>query len=1304
MSDASFTIVAPAQPQPEVPTIQMISPNGGETLQAGDKYHIYWQASSTIQTVDIWLYQLNPDGTDRQRFQIADSIAAGFGSYLWTDIPANAVWAYNRIRVETTPGVAPRVYDDSDRNLAIVPPPQPEAPTVQVLSPNGGEILQAGSPYEINWTASETIQNVTITLSYCADATTQNYVVAAVTANDGVFIWDSIPTSVIGQFCRIAVSDAGGSGASDGSDSGFTIVAPAQPQPEVPTIQVISPNGGENIQVGSSYEINWVASSSITNVKIALSTNAGGTYTDIVSGEANDGAYIWMVDTQQLTSKFCRIRISDADPTNSTASDASDMSFTIASQAEVPPEDDTIQVVSPNGGETWRAGDPCEINWIASDSITRVNIELTYFAGGSMNTHAITQAVDNTGVYIWPSIPGSVVGNFCRITVSDAGTSGAADTSDASFTIGASAQPQPEVPTIQVISPNGGETWQSGQARDVTWQASTSIQEVKIELTYFAQNEVKTHTIAAETPNVGTYTWQPIPLDAIGKFCRIRISDADPNTSISDESDASFTINEGPIIQITSPNGGEVWERGTDREITWNASSSIQDVVISLYQLNPDGTVLKWITITPSVAANTGRYLWTDIPAGAIGMRNRILIDTLAGVVPRITDISDHNFTIQEDCITLGCVLNRILASSSDDSDNDSIPDDVEAMLGSDPNDHDSDHDGVFDYTELFQNWSFDDHESIPDADGDNLIAALDADDNGDGIPDSQQVDSDSDGITNSLELYGYTYDWGTGQYAAWDGDQSVDYYKSDPYQKSSDQDPFDDNVEVSGLGMDVTVDEPGSLPMVPAFPDIAVRLEGYAVALNKEITWSQGESLGEGSEWSRSVEASHSHTSESNWETGVEVGMKFEFESIIPSFECEVKTHQNWGGSSSQTNSTTTAHSTGGSILSEKNWSKATTTNPTDAAHMKLFLKVYNNGTAVASNIIPTFTLKIGGHNIATFEQGNAQINLLEPGGVYPASPGVYWVVDSIDTGAGVAPISLTLDELKALESGAPVSITVTQALADVMQRNLQTGVYESVGDWGEYKARIEAVSALVFADLGDGNYIRSHVYADDGPTAPVVTVGDALLWATGGYFDPDGNLVVRYRDYRTGWVEERTIAQEGLGNTWTLALDSRTYEANGLTWDETTGVWDPPVTEPQNLRLNPDSLLILKAPSEEVFGGGEPSIHSAYFDRSVGAVFVSADDYTGVKTVAFIDKNSNSTDMYEWVQGASFYVYYPVDYDFDGTETVCATNMNDAQTCSEITGVYLAETPPPVIDSVVYDRSNPGEVKNNRGGRVAG
>jgi len=625
-----------------------------------------------------------------------------------------------------------------------------------------------------------------------------------------------------------------------------------------------------------------------------------------------------------------------------------------------------------------------------------------------------------------------------------------------------------------------------------------------------------------------------------------------------------------------------------------------------------------------------------------------------------------------------------ISSSTEPDSDGDFLPDDVEAYLGTNPDDRDTDHDGIPDFVEIFGTGLVDETAPIPDQNGDGVIAAVDQDDNSDGINDGQQVDSDGDGISNYLEYYGFTYNWMSGEYAPWDGtDYSVEYFKTDPHQKSTDQDPFDDNVEVTDVNMDVSVKEPGNLPMVPAYPDIYVRLEGYSVTLNQDITWTEGSSLAQGTTWERTAASSHSNTTEKNWEVGVSTTASFG-----TSFGGSVTYHANYGEKYGSTSGSSNSVSSGGSILSEQNWSRAATSNPTDAAHIKLFLKVYNKGTAVASNVIPTITLKVGGHNIATFEQGNAQINLLEPGGVYPETPGVYWVVDSIDTGAGIAPISLTLGELRALESSAPISITLTQMAADVMLRNTETGAYESVGDWNEYMARIKAVSANLFFDRGDGNFIRSYVYAGDSLTSPIVTLGDAMVWTAGGRQDPStGDIFITYYDEKSDSYLETSI------DGWHFAVDGGTYEANGFTAADPM----PAGFNITGLRLNPSSVVVAKAPRDQVPDEGTlPDILAAYYDPTTESVTAVASDYNGIASVEFVDKMENARLMQEDIPGSSFYVYapshdsanYPNGYEFNGAERVRVTNVNGDSTERLFIQVYTPPTPqPPVITSVSVD-----------------
>ncbi len=83
------------------------------------------------------------------------------------------------------------------------------------------------------------------------------------------------------------------------------------------------------------------------------------------------------------------------------------------------------------------------------------------------------------------------------------------------------------------------------------------------------------------------------------------------------------------------------------------------------------------------------------------------------------------------------------------DDDDDGLSDEDEALLGTDPTEADSDGDGLDDATEVGT-----DLADPLDSDGDEIIDALDEDDDGDGLDtiDEGQEDPDGDGIGNSLD------------------------------------------------------------------------------------------------------------------------------------------------------------------------------------------------------------------------------------------------------------------------------------------------------------------------------------------------------------------------------------------------------------------------------------------------------------------------------------------------------------------------------------------------------------------------
>ena len=88
---------------------------------------------------------------------------------------------------------------------------------------------------------------------------------------------------------------------------------------------MLTPNGAEQIDTLSSYEITWSDTGIIANVKLELSTDNGGSYSTIVASTANDNSFDW--DVPNVKSDFALIRISDV--LDDSVNDVSDAVFRI---------------------------------------------------------------------------------------------------------------------------------------------------------------------------------------------------------------------------------------------------------------------------------------------------------------------------------------------------------------------------------------------------------------------------------------------------------------------------------------------------------------------------------------------------------------------------------------------------------------------------------------------------------------------------------------------------------------------------------------------------------------------------------------------------------------------------------------------------------------------------------------------------------------------------------------------------------------------------------------------------------------
>ncbi len=582
-SKNTFTIV----PQPSV---TVLTPAGGENLTSGTVHNITWTAQS-ISKVKIELTVNN--GSDWTT--IADSVISN-GVYAWT-VP-NLFSTQCKIRISNYQGGNP--YDVSKNVFTIT---NQLTQTVKVLKPNGGEVWTAGTTQSITW-ANSGIDSVKI------DMTTDNGVhwstVVARTPGSGIYNW--LVPSTVSTNCKIRISDATDGLPSATSDSTFSITAR-------PTINVVSPNGGERVASGGTYNIQWTfTSQAINDVKIELSTDGGVTFTQSVTASTpNSGSYVWN-PVPVVTSPSCRIRVSDV--LNSSVSDISDSNFVITVQAT-----QTISLTAPNGGESLTAGGSFPITWTSS-GVNQVSID--YSTDGNSWTN-IVRNIPTNGYYLWTSIP-NISSTNCKVRVYDAVDSIPSAQSANQFTI-------LSAPTLTVLAPNGGESLTSGSPYTIRWNA-TSIVAVKIE---FSNNGGGSWvTVADSTPSTGLYVWT-VPVENSNN-CKIRISNRSTGVP-SDVSDNVFSISSQAVqtVKVTSPNGGETWTAGTSQNITW-AASGIDTVAIAYSSNNG----ISWNTVAAKVPSN-GFYTWQNLPQ----INSTQCLIKVGAVSGQPFDKSDTVFTIQ---------------------------------------------------------------------------------------------------------------------------------------------------------------------------------------------------------------------------------------------------------------------------------------------------------------------------------------------------------------------------------------------------------------------------------------------------------------------------------------------------------------------------------------------------------------------------------------------------------------------------------------------------------------------------------
>ncbi len=302
----------------------------------------------------------------------------------------------------------------------------------------------------------------------------------------------------------------------------------------------------------------------------------------------------------------------------------------------------SIKVLYPNGREQIAIGSLCQIKWTAN-GIDRINIDLLIGRRTLGSLAGNIQA--DKGSFSWKV--GSILKD--KIKPGDSYTIAITaverklrDASDKYFSIIpaestpkiAPAKPitpairklrpptvkteQQEKAPIEITSPKQYEGWATDTPHTISWNTTLPAEtNVKIEIIKDdASGTTVWNTVAADTPNTGSYQWQGIPssqYNSVSRVMKVRISTLDDShVAVSDV----FTF--GKPLYLHQPSAAVTWRKGSTASLMWEVVAQLPEPLsIDLLDSNHQQTLNIAGGLSPTPKASTNKRVvhnWT-IPA-----------------------------------------------------------------------------------------------------------------------------------------------------------------------------------------------------------------------------------------------------------------------------------------------------------------------------------------------------------------------------------------------------------------------------------------------------------------------------------------------------------------------------------------------------------------------------------------------------------------------------------------------------------------------------------------------------------------
>jgi hypothetical protein len=609
-SNAVFTI-------PE-PSINLNYPNGGETCATGSMQYAEWSSSGIASVV------LQYSQNDGQSWQDIGTFPAGNGYANWV-APASAgavkLRAYNvenvnkndvsdgAVQVFAAAPANPAKYSGSPYDGYDMSSSLPDA--LQLVSPNGGEVLNPYTDAPIQWTFTDVNW---VNLFYSTNNGSSWTAIASDVPADALQYSWSVPNTPSTN-CRVKVV-AADVALEDISNAKFTI--------SDAFVQITYPNAGETFTAGTMQYIEWDYNA-VATVKLEYSTDNGSSWNLIGTAPAGNKYANWVVPGSATSGMLLRIAdnavpslydISDLSLPWQTASPANPAKYSGSPYDGYSMDDnipDSIRISSPNGGEIWMSSSTKTITW-TYNHVDNISLEYTLNDGQSWQS-IVSNIPASQLSYNWvvPTTPS----NLCRIRVKDILRPAITDISDNPFIIPTGA--------VQITYPNGGENYGTGTMQYIEW-TSTGLETVKLE---YSTDNGSSWNVIGTAPAANQYANWTAPLSTSDN-CLVRVSDVGNQAVYSDQSNAVFRLfSSSPAnpakysgspfdgysmyhfldeyVKVIKPNGGEIWGNGTTHQIRWATLNNNENLKIE-YSTDNEAS---WTTLLNNVSNTPVTFNWS---------------------------------------------------------------------------------------------------------------------------------------------------------------------------------------------------------------------------------------------------------------------------------------------------------------------------------------------------------------------------------------------------------------------------------------------------------------------------------------------------------------------------------------------------------------------------------------------------------------------------------------------------------------------------------------------------------------------